>query len=34
VIVFIVLAAFLVLLTVADLLPSDPERCAGVIAPG
>ena len=33
-IVFLVLTAFLVLLMVADLLPSDAERRAGVVAPG
>ena len=33
-IAFVVLAVFLVVLTVADLLPSAAERRAGVIAPG
>jgi hypothetical protein len=32
--VSVVLAVFLVLLMVADLLPSDAERRAGVVAPG
>jgi hypothetical protein len=34
VIVSLVLVLFLVLLTVADLLPSEAERRAGVVAPG
>jgi hypothetical protein len=32
-IVVLALAAFLALLTIADLLPSDGERRAGVVAP-
>jgi hypothetical protein len=30
----VLVVVFLVLLTVADLLPSDAERRAGVVAPG